>query len=281
MHLQSGLAILKEMKLQRRALGAASVPVEDSLLDAFLHLESQSTHHGVSGLRLGRDFRTLHDQYKEHLYEFRTLQDVQQAFNPLINTTLPFLERCWSRPGAEIMAEYGTLHTEQQQLLSCLHQFGAHLACFYRRMYAKLALKQQRGADMVRLTQLAMVLTVKTCLYTRGCPEPASFMPEYQELLSSALAVIAKFEERPLMTIDTTICPALFVIAARCPDYSLRWQAINALQSWPHCEGYLNLTLIVDLVIEGMKGELRQLWKDSQATSRPPPPGQLFEESMA
>ncbi|KAL4963417.1 Zn(II)2Cys6 transcription factor [Aspergillus stella-maris] len=279
MHLQSGLAILKEMKIQRLTFGTASAMVEDSLLDAFLNLESQSAHHGVSVPRLGLDIQLLHSHYERYLHEFKTVQDVQHAFNPITNTTLPFLERCWSRPEDEIMAEYDMLHAQQQRLLSCLHQFNGYFTQFCETRYTRLDLKQQRGLDMIKCMYLTMAVAIKTCLYTRGCPEPASFMAEYKEMWSEAQSVIAKFEDRPLMTIETTICPTLFVVAARCPDYSIRLQALDALRSWPHCEGYLNSTLIADLVLEGIKGELKQLWRNSQANPRYLPPGLMFVEN--
>ncbi|KAL4864289.1 hypothetical protein BDV12DRAFT_189025 [Aspergillus spectabilis] len=264
-HLQSGLAILKEMKIQHRLQGATPVAVEDNLVAAFLHLESQATHHGVLKPPLHLDDRLIHEQrYEAYLFEFRTLQEAQQALNPLMNTAFPFLERCWSRPEAEIMASYGTLHAKQQRLLSCITQFGSHLDRFLETAYNRLTVKQQRGVDMIRVSYLTLLINIKTCLYTRGCPEPDWFMREYKELLSETLATIDRFPERPLMTIDGTICPALFTVAARCPDYTIRYQAIGALRAWPHCEGYFNSPFIAELVEEGIKGELRHLWSEVQ-----------------
>jgi hypothetical protein len=266
------------MKIQRRLQGASPVAVEDNLLDAFLHLESQATHHGVLQPPLHLDDRLIHEQrYEAYLFDFKTLQDAQQALNPLMNTALPFLERCWSRPEAEIMASYGTLHAKQQRLLSCITQFGTYLDQFLETAYQRLTMKQRRGVDMIRVSYLTLVINIKTCLYTRGCPEPDWFMREYKELLSETLAIIDRFPERPLMTIDGTICPALFTVAARCPDYTIRYQAIDALRAWPHCEGYLNSPFIAELVEEGIKGELRHLWSEMQANACSLPAGLSFE----
>ncbi|KAL5344000.1 hypothetical protein BJX70DRAFT_385238 [Aspergillus crustosus] len=277
-HLQNGLAILKEMKIQRRLQGASPAVIEDNLLDAFLHLESQATHHGVRQPPLHLDARLIHEQrYEEYLFEFTTLRDAQQALSPLMNTTFPFLERCWSRPEAEIMATYGTLHAKQQRLLSCITQFGTYFDQFREHYYTTLTRKQQRGADLIRVMYLTLVLNTKICLYTRGCPEPDWFMSGFEQLLTETLVIIDGFEERPLMTIDATILPALFTVAARCPDYTLRYQAIDALRAWPHCEGYLNSSFMAELIEEGMKGELRHLWSEVQADACPLPAGLSFE----
>ncbi|KAL4876980.1 hypothetical protein BJY04DRAFT_231138 [Aspergillus karnatakaensis] len=278
-HLRSGLAILKEMKIQRHRLGASLVPVEESLLEAFLHLEAQATHHGVmrDGLRLDNQL-ILENQYELCLYEFKNLHDAQQAFNPLMNTVFPFLERCWSRPEAEIMANYGTLHAKQQRLFSCVNQYGTFLYRFRERQYHRLNAKQQRAADMIRLNHMTLDLNLKTCLYTRGCPEPVWFIDDYKDLMAESLAVMERFKERPLMTIDAVITPALFTVGARCPDYSLRYEAVDALRAWPRCEGYLNSLLIADLVEEGMRAELRHLWSEIQTGVRSTPPGLYFEE---
>ncbi|KAL2822263.1 hypothetical protein BDW59DRAFT_149629 [Aspergillus cavernicola] len=277
-HLQSGLAILKEMKIQHRRSKVPAIRIEESLLEAFLQLESQAAQHGVIQPTLHIDNQVVYEQgYEEYLFRFQTLQDVRQALSPIVNAGLPFLEQWWSRPEEEIMANYGVLHTKQQRLLSCVSQFGMHLASFHDAFYHRLTKKEQKGADMIKVMYLTMMITLKTCLYTRSCPEPASFMGDYEELLKESLAVMEQFQDRPIMTVDVAICPPLFAVAARCPDYGTRFQALDALRSWPHCEGYLNSTLIADLVVEGMKEEMRHLWTEMNTTGCLPPPGVSFE----
>ncbi|KAL4972404.1 hypothetical protein BDW66DRAFT_169610 [Aspergillus desertorum] len=206
-HLQSGLAILKEMRIQRQTLGLSPATVEDSLLEAFLHLEAQATQHGVLDPALSIDDELLYGRrYEEYLNEFQSLQDVQRALGPLINT-----------------------HVK----------------------YHRLAAKEQRGVDMLKLIYLTLNVTVKTCLYTG--------------------AVIDKFQDRPLMMIETGVCPPLFTIAAHCPDWSVRMRAIDALKSWHHCEGYMNPKLVANMVVEVMKLQLKQVWSEIQATGSSQP----------
>ncbi|KAL4999921.1 hypothetical protein BDV10DRAFT_163569 [Aspergillus recurvatus] len=276
-HLQSGLAILKEMGIQRRTLGLAPVTVEDGLLEAFLHLEAQATQHGVLDPALSIDEELLYGQrYEEYLYEFQDLQGVQRALGPLINTGIAFLEKCWSKPAEEILATYGDLHDRQQRLLSCLYQFGAHFSHFRRTAYRRLTTKEQRGMDLLKLMYLTLDITIKTCLYSRSTPGPPWFIVDYEDLLSEILAVVDKFDDRPLMMIETGVCPPLFTIAAHCPDWSVRMRAVDALKSWHHCEGYMNSKLIADMVVEVMKLQLKQMWSEIHATGCPPPPNLSF-----
>ncbi|KAL4985891.1 hypothetical protein BDW68DRAFT_179252 [Aspergillus falconensis] len=278
-HLQSGLAILKEMRLQRRTLGLTPATVEDGLLEAFLHLEAQATQHGVLEPALSIDDELLYGQrYEVYLYEFQRLQDVQRAIGPLINTSIPFLEKCWSKPAEEILGMYGVLHDKQQRILSCLYQFSTHFSRFGQTAYRRLTAKEQRGADMLKLMYLTLEITVKTCLYTGDSREPPWVSVDYEDLLSQTLAVIDKFNDRPLMMIETGVCPPLFTIAAHCPDWSVRMRAIDALKSWHHYEGYMNTKLIADMLVEVMKLQLKQVWSEIQATGSPPPSYLSFVE---
>jgi hypothetical protein len=277
-HLQSGLAILKEMKVQRKVVGESGGSVENSLLEAFLQLESQATHFGAVQPPLYIDHELVHEQrYEAYLYEFRSLQDVWQAFNPLANTTYPFLEECSGKSDAEIAANYGFFQAKQQRLLSCLHQFDTHLSQYLQSFYHRLTRKEQRGAGIIQLFHQTAVLTVKTCLYARSRPKPASVVAEYEDLLSKALAIIDKFPERPFMTVDSSINPTLYAIAARCPDYAVRLRAIDALRRWPHSEGYLHSIVIADFVVENMKLGLRELWQKVQSSDSALPPQVFFE----
>ncbi|KAL2835482.1 hypothetical protein BJY01DRAFT_223643 [Aspergillus pseudoustus] len=277
-HLQSGLAILEEMRNQRLSKGLPLVPVEESLLEAFLHLESQAMHHGMvpSLLRL----ETYGHWYGEESHDFCSLRDVQQVLNPLTDVGFSFLARCWSAPDIDVLARYAELHTEQHRLLSALDQFGLDFTRFSGRFYHLQTEKERRGSDTAYLTYLNMKLACKTALCSKSCPLPESFVGEFKELLSVTLAAMDKLEDRPIMTIDSAICPALFTIAAGCPDYSVRWQAIEALRSWPHCEGYLNSTLTADVATEQLKREMRYLWTETQMNETLSPPGLRFEDSQ-
>lgn len=284
-HLQNGLAILKEMKVQRKIVGISGgsllsgSSVESSLLEAFLQLESQATHFGAIQPPLYIDHQLVHEQrYEAYLFEFRNLQDVWQAFNPLANNTYPFLEQCSGKSEAEVAANYGLLQARQQRLLSCLHQFGSQLTQYLQSFYHRLTQKERRGADIIQLFHQTAVLTVKTCLYTSSRPKPASVVAEYEDLLCKALAIIDKFPERPFMTVDSSINPTLYAIAARCPEYSIRLRAIDALRRWPHSEGYLHSIVIADFVVENMKLELRRIWHQVQSTVSVLPPRVFFEE---
>ncbi|KAE8165699.1 hypothetical protein BDV40DRAFT_59272 [Aspergillus tamarii] len=258
-HLQSGLRIIKEMRLDGLTT-ASAFPVENTLLEAFLHLESQSSFHGVHVPILHLDAQLIYYGSYEtsFLMPFRNLRDAQEALRPLVNTCFRFLEDCWSlQTEAELLRDYGLLQPKQQRLLSCLNQYGNFLIAFRGgARYVQLAEQEQRALDMMRLMQLTLTLALKSCLHTPYHPSLEPLIPEFEYLLAEAVAAIDKFPERPLVLVDTAVCPPLFVVASRCPDYSLRWQAIHALRDWPHCEGYLNSVLIAELLVAGMKAEL-------------------------
>ncbi|KAL4908662.1 hypothetical protein BDW74DRAFT_188561 [Aspergillus multicolor] len=272
-HLQSGLAILKEMKVRRRTLGLSmTATVEDGLLEAFLHLEAQASLHGVLEPALKIDDELLHDQrYEECLFEFGTVSDVQRALGPLLNCGIPFLEKCWSLRMDEIVARYSELQAKQQRLLSCLFQFGTRFSHFHKMTYARLTPKEQRVADTLRLNYLTLDITFRSCLMTGINLKPVWLSVDYGNLYSEILAVMDRFTDRPLMMIETGVCPSLFVVATHCPDWPLRMRAVDALRSWQHCEGYISSRLIADMIVEAMKLQLRQVWDEMQATGCPPP----------
>ncbi|CEL11569.1 hypothetical protein ASPCAL14670 [Aspergillus calidoustus] len=274
-HLQSGLAILQELRNQRLLQGLALVPVEESLLEAFLHLESQAMHHGLVPSPLQLEVYGL--QLGEKSHEFQTLRDVQQVLHPLTDAGFAFLARCWTATDIEMPERYAALYTEQHRILSALHQFSLDFDRFRIQYHHKQTQKERRGADTAYLTYRNMQLACKTALYAKSCPLPVSFTEEYVELLLVTLEAMDKLEDRPLMTVESAICPALFTIAARCPDYSVRWKAIEALWAWPHCEGYLNSRLTADVATEQMKREMRCLWTEMKMTGSPAPQGLLFE----
>ncbi|KAJ0414243.1 C6 zinc finger domain protein [Aspergillus carlsbadensis] len=270
-HLQSGLAILEELRNQRLLHGLPLVPVEESLLEAFLHLESQAMHHGLVPAPLQLE------GFGDEAHDFQTLRDVQQVLNPITDVGFAFLARCWDATDLEILERYAELYTEQQQILSALHRFGLDFDRFRKQFHHKQTEKERRGADTAYLTSLNMELACKTALCSKSCPLPASFTDEYVKLLSVTLEAMDKLQERPLMTIESAICPALFTIAACCPDYSVRWRALEALWAWPHCEGYLNSRLIAEVATEQMKREMRCVWTEMEMMGSSPPQGLLFE----
>ncbi|KAL3454964.1 C6 zinc finger domain protein [Aspergillus heterothallicus] len=261
-HLRSGLAIIRETSIEHHLRRTSP-----AMLDIFLYLEAQAPLVGMTlpPSHLG-DQRVYEHQYELCLNEFCTLSDVKRALTPLLNMGNSFLAYCWSLCGREINAMYGTLHTRQIGLISWLNMFATRLRTFLTIVYPHLNARQQRELDIIKLNHLALLLAIKTCL-NRSSPEHEYFMSDYQELLSKALAIMDCLEQSPLI-LDTVICSSLFPVAAHCPDYYMRLQAIDALRAWPHWEGYSNSVMIANLVEEVMKSELRQLCREVQTGER-------------
>ncbi|RDW65632.1 Zn(II)2Cys6 transcription factor [Aspergillus mulundensis] len=278
-HLQSGMAILKEMKIRRHTPGT-NATVEDGLLEAFLHLEAQASQHGVLDPALHLDDEILYDErYEACLFEFGTVADAQRALWPLFNAGIRFPEECWSQRVDELVARYGELQAKQQRFLSCLFQFGARFRAFHQAAYDRLTPRAQRGADTLRLTYRALDITIRSCLMTGINLEPVWLRVDYRNLYAEVVAVMDRFQDRPPMMIETGVCPPLFTIATHCPDWAIRMRAVDALRSWQHCEGYMRSNLVADMVVEAMKAQLRKVWSEMQASGCPAPALVSFVES--
>ncbi|GAB1199649.1 hypothetical protein APSETT444_009006 [Aspergillus pseudonomiae] len=139
-------------------------------------------------------------------------------------------------------------------LLASLSQHKHRLELFCKQSYAELNAKEQRGVEILQLQYLDQILSVKTCFFNGPIPEYLT--PEYVALLSAHESLMAKFPERSTITLDNGIIPGLYIVASKCPDYRVRLRAIRALQSWPHCEGFINSNIIASLALESLKREL-------------------------
>ncbi|KOC12160.1 hypothetical protein AFLA70_50g003620 [Aspergillus flavus AF70] len=227
-HLRSGLQILNEAATYMHCLSA----IDQSLVEAFVRLDAQSSHFGKDGplLHLNKEGEEKWS-HSDTMSLPRNVQEARRELNHVLSKGIPFLSECWS--------------------LSKL---------FCEQSYAKLSPKEQRGVDIIRLHYLAQILSIKTCFFNG--PIPGYLTPEYVSLLSAHEALMAKFPERSTTTLDNGIIPGLYVVASKCPDYRIRLRAIKALQSWPHCEGLINSNIAASLAFESLKRELMQGNKD-------------------
>ncbi|KAE8332783.1 hypothetical protein BDV39DRAFT_199781 [Aspergillus sergii] len=141
-HLQSGLQIIKEMRPDGLTT-ASPFPVEHTLLEALLKLESQSSFHGVHVPVRHLDAQLVyHGGYDtSFLMPFQNLKDTREA-----------LQNCWSlQTEVELLRDYGVLQPKQQRLLSCQNQYDIFLNAFRRGpLYIRLAQQKQRAVDMMR-----------------------------------------------------------------------------------------------------------------------------------
>ncbi|KAE8391737.1 hypothetical protein BDV23DRAFT_193080 [Aspergillus alliaceus] len=232
-HLQGGLAILQELKAHRQLV--APMPreelVEQSLVAAFAHLDIMSTHFGVGGpvLRIENELGDGQSECNPTM-PFQTLQDALRAFEPNFSAIFRFISPCMYLPPEKIQSDYETLHVRQIYLWSRFNQFIRMFKQFYSTMYDQLSLTDQRGADLIQIWILGLSVSLKTCLY--------------EMIVACTEAFLQKYPERPTISIQCGIIPAVFHAAFACRDYTIRWQAIELLWAWPHREGALKIELL-------------------------------------
>ncbi|KAB8259516.1 hypothetical protein BDV32DRAFT_159278 [Aspergillus pseudonomiae] len=249
-HLRSGLQILNEAAADTHCLPA----IDQSLVEAFVRLDTQSSHFATDGplLHLKRDAEEWSSGDAIPLP--RNVQEARRELNHVLCKGIPFLSECWVLSGTEIELNFNSLRLTQQSLLASLSQHKQRLELFCKQSYAKLNAKEQRGVEILQLQYLDQILSVKTCFFNG--PIPGYLTPEYVALLSAHESLMAKFPERSTITLDNGIIPGLYIVASKCPDYRVRLRAIRALQSWPHCEGFINSNIIASLALESLKREL-------------------------
>ncbi|KAE8135351.1 C6 zinc finger domain protein, partial [Aspergillus pseudotamarii] len=275
-HIFGGLQILKELNIRRRISGVCVSPVEQCVVETFLHLQMQSAFFGTGApLTVDRDL-VYEQSYEEYLLIFRSLENSRLASNPLLHTAFPFVSYCMRRSDADIMAEYGTLQQTQLQLLSYLTRFLRLLKLLSDESYRSLNDKEQLEVDMTNLLCVTAVHALKTCLCSKSSPLPQDLVLGSRTLLSLAEAATSKFQARPTIMLDSTIVPALFFAAFRCPDYGVRWRAIDLLRSWEHSEGFLNAAVVADVLEQNLRIELNHLRETKVSTCRLLPPRLSF-----
>ncbi|PIG80609.1 hypothetical protein AARAC_007643 [Aspergillus arachidicola] len=235
-HLQSGIRILNESQ------EVESGSKEQDLVEAFRRLDIMGTHYGIGPFMASN--LEFEDQGMSNFLppKFKNIEEALQAVRYLMAIEVPWVTKCWSLPGTEILANYDRLCQKQRAILSALEEFAERFEMFCQHKYATLGQKEQRGADLLRLQYLSQALTIKICL-THG-PVPEYLIPEFVTLLAAHEAFIQKSSERPSIFLDIGIISGLYCVSNRCPDYRLRVRAIKALQSWPHFQGMMNSNLV-------------------------------------
>lgn len=168
---------------------------------------------------------------------------------------IPFLARTWPLTVVEVAVEYDELFLKQQWLLSLNFQFQRDFEIFCRNFSHTLRGRQRQAVELLHFQSLSQTLSLKTCLI-KG-PVPASLTPEYIALFYAMQDLLAKLPDRPTLTLDYGVLPGLWLVASECSDYSLRLQAIYAVQTWPHCEGIINSNVIVSIALNNLKGGQR------------------------
>ncbi|PYI06691.1 C6 zinc finger domain protein [Aspergillus sclerotiicarbonarius CBS 121057] len=275
-HVLGGLNILKQLGIQRSISGRLISPVEQCVVEMFLHLQMQAVYYGTGAPLKIEDDLVYNEPYEDYLLIFRRLQDARQAFGPLLNTAFLFVASCRHRFDDELLAEYGILEQKQLLLLSYFNRYLEQFERLYYEAYTLLSQREQREADMTKLTCLSAFLSLKTCLLSKNQLFPDYLTTECEGLLSFAEAVVSRLQSHPIITLDSAVIAALYNASYKCSDFGIRVRAIDAARSWQHWEGFLNSGVTADILEEGMRAELMKLKESRDATSSRLPPGVSF-----
>ncbi|KAE8151563.1 hypothetical protein BDV25DRAFT_152447, partial [Aspergillus avenaceus] len=254
-HLQNGLQILRDTGCQRSAYMAPgdTSTLEQSLVDAFAHLDVQSAFFGLGGLVLPLKpvLRLTHNK----VHVFTSLFEARQVFDPLLGACFQFHTTTATKPREEILADYENLSSWQFDLSSQLRHFAEAFIPWYANVSDQRSDKERRGADIIYLHQLVLSMLLERGLLSRTEDVVDYYKPTFERILSMAESIIASFADRPSVLVDMGVIPPLFFVSTECPDPTVRWRAVRALHSWPHREGPWDSKLIAKIAMETIAAE--------------------------
>lgn len=245
-HLQSGLRILEEIKIQRHQ--HEKLCLEPGLIRAFEHLESHSLRYGMAQIRQIDEKGPIGDNQSV----FDSVEDARLGFHPIACAVFRFVDQCICLSEAYIGSNYGVLHSKQMRLLSTLGRFGSSFESFCSNR--NFNHKEQRGADILRLLHRSLTLSTTACMVkSESIIEGYTF--EYRTQLSMVEDIMARYSERPIFILENGIIPTLFFAALRCRDLDVRYHAVKLLRSWPHREGTFDSNWVALLSLESMRAQ--------------------------
>ncbi|XRM45199.1 hypothetical protein ABZX51_008296 [Aspergillus tubingensis] len=252
-HLRGGTHILEESL----RLG---IPVIPCLSETLRVLNSQSSHVGGFEPEPGIQTEEEIERDVELSEDFGNLKEARRGFQRIMYSVIPFIATAWRLSETEILANYEPLWTKRQRLLSSLEHLAERFELFYQQKYAHLSMKEQTGADIVRLQLVAKTIVLKTCLL--DAYDHRLLTLEYGNLLSGYETFMDKFPCRPTITLDYGLSFGLFAVASKCPDLGIRIRAVDALRRWPHYEGMINSNAGAGIAVEAIKLELHTMQQD-------------------
>ena len=285
-HLQGGLRILQMINVQRLPSGLqlTSGPVDECVVESFLALQAGSMYYfQIAPLRCDSDFIYTHP-YETHLGCFRSIRHARQIWGPLEHTVFEFIAMCMRTSRAELDANHSTVHHQQLRLLSYVTRYLQQFDAFCLATYGTTSFvspkgedptnyKEQREAELIRITCLSGLLGVKISLYSPAHPPSNSHVHERLTLLATVENAMNKFDiDPPTFTENSVIAPALYMAACGSSDYFIHCQATDLLRRWGSLEGFLSATVNADLLDEVIKELLVQMYR----TAAPLPPGVAF-----
>ncbi|PYH95505.1 hypothetical protein BO71DRAFT_351200 [Aspergillus ellipticus CBS 707.79] len=251
MHIHHGVQLIKEAWVQ-------NIPPHQSLVGVFAHLSVEVAMYVADGPPQILVDSSGPEWPQVSPLAFQNLREARIAFDAIMNCGIAFISQSWRMSDSEVIANYDSLWLARQRILARYSSFKKVFEPFYATWYPKWSLKSQRAADIIRIHHLTQISTLKMCLPAEDYPEDC-LTSDCATILSASIAVMKSFPKRVSFTLDSGIIPGLYLVAARCPDFSIRVQAIQALHAWPHIEGVINSEITVGLALEAFKADIQNL----------------------
>ncbi|KAL3496545.1 hypothetical protein BJX62DRAFT_193473 [Aspergillus germanicus] len=256
-HLHSGLRILKDLQFTGPVVNPSSHQslVEQCIVAAFAHLDILAAHYD-------RVFPILraHDQHISHPpaapIPFQTLTEARIAFDALLSAAYEFSAPGMGMTEEQVVANYSVLQAQQHEVWWQMNQFTQSFRPFYTAIYPKLSPKEQRGADIIHLHLISLPVCLQTCLLGKNYAAMAHYTNDLENVCTLTEEIMAKFPERPSVTIEAGVLPPLYLAAILCVEYGVRWRAIELLRSWPHREGPFDSNWLASLAEEALRLDL-------------------------
>ncbi|PYH45429.1 Zn(II)2Cys6 transcription factor domain-containing protein [Aspergillus saccharolyticus JOP 1030-1] len=223
------------------------------------HYEMAFTHM-QSGLRILKDlthFKCQLDPFTANNLPFERclsrLQEGRQAYNYIASALSRFLPQCWHLSDADIGVRYHRLHPQQTQLYSQSSRMLWVFEDYHARASGSLTPQEQQGLDILIYHIHSFMLGLKICLVGSNHAARAAYTSDFVSLLAETQDLMASVSDRPSVTLDLGIIPALHLNSTLCADHRVRLQAFHLLRIWPHCEGPFDSVMTVVLAVERMR----------------------------
>lgn len=248
-HLRSGLEVLRETQ-QKQSLDRV-------LVETFARLDAQSSHFGP-----GRPFLFAEtDEVSKWPHfnsprAFTSLYDVHRTISEHMSTTVPFFAKCWKLSKEQKEAEYDELSRLQKLFLSRGRDIERRFNIWYAVYQNKATYQEKYALELLRLQCPGAGISLQSCLCDG--PAPEDLMPEFERTMEMYDAFVTKFPERPTIMLNQGVIVSLWCVASKGPRWAIRLRAINALLSWPHCEGFANSNVAASVALESLKADMQK-----------------------
>ncbi|OJJ44469.1 hypothetical protein ASPZODRAFT_795296 [Penicilliopsis zonata CBS 506.65] len=265
LHLKQGMHILSHRHGQaarQMLLSAQNQPLsmfEASVWKLFAHLEVQSAHFDASGaLKLYPTDGQLVEVDSSPCM-FHSVNEAKEMLDPLLNNVF----RVWT---LREETDFLTLAVEQRKIQS---EIMRHMAALDNSMNNSnntkfiTSEKDSRCLDIIRLHHLILYINVETILSTSEMVFD-HYNPEWRECLRLARRIIDSFRAEfsassmPILTADLGVLLPLSWITLKCRHPGLRQEALDLMAEWPHCEGFNDSVVLLQISREIIDFEMRQ-----------------------